>query len=133
MPDSLQPTPTPAPTAQAGHTPTPWAISKNLAHIRLPNGQHETPIEMGNHGVLDVRDGTAQYKANSEFIVQAVNQHAALVAVYEAAEARLEELHWVSGDTELCDICYAEWPTHQTTCIYAPIAAAIAAYKQVRQ
>jgi hypothetical protein len=61
----------PTPATEHKHTPTPWHA--NLASICNIDGLHITAVE--GYGMT-----TEQDRANRDFIVHAVNSHAALVA-----------------------------------------------------
>ena len=75
------------------HTPTPWRMSK----IGNPYDQYEVYAEHGGARVCTTVEG----KANADFLVQAVNCHAALVnevwevldwALMETAPLRTQEI-----------------------------------------
>ena len=42
--------------------------------------------------------------ANAEFIIRAVNSHDGLLAACEVAKVLLDEMGWISEDTEVCEL-----------------------------
>jgi hypothetical protein len=65
----------------ANHTPTPWDIFPDYEHAALTIGHYGKSAPLVTH-VCDLPNMHGS-QANAEFIVRAVNSHAALVAALE--------------------------------------------------
>ena len=79
------------------HTPTPWGCGVAGRNMQEKYAQSRAVYQQGAANLVagcfgDVRGGEAVAKANSEFIVRAVNAHNDLLAACKAA------ISWVGGD-----------------------------------
>jgi hypothetical protein len=73
------------------HTTTPWKVDpfsdETIAICTADESVHVCILEK-----RDAADGECSREADAAFIVEAVNNHAALVAACQAAQSELEEI-----------------------------------------